>query len=501
MNFILMNETVKSKYATNLASLFKGLNIELPPAVAKIEINGIADDSRRISPGDLFVAVPGHAADGRKYIGEASSLGAAAILTSPGANFKTDLPVILVDDLKTVAPIIADRFYQRPTEKMTISGITGTNGKTTVTYMLSGIFNSCGQRWGRIGTTGYDLGGQSLPSNNTTPGPIDLQKYFAAMVDAGLVGCAMEVSSHALDQGRCDAVRFASATFTNLSQDHLDYHKDMQAYFEAKALLFQKAPISVINIDDAYGGQLLQITKGETFTYSTQKKADLKYSLLDADIRLSRLHFDFRGQIAEFDMPLPGWFNQQNAAAAALTALALGLSLDVVVDGLSAALVVPGRLQPVKMGQPFGVYIDYAHTPDALEMLLQSLRLFQPNNLIVVFGCGGDRDKTKRPIMGDVASRLADTVFITSDNPRTEEPAAIIKDIVRGVVHRKKCQVIEDRVQAIKAALSKAAEGDIVVIAGKGHEDYQIIGKVKKYFSDFDVAKSDLNRMGYVDND
>jgi UDP-N-acetylmuramoyl-L-alanyl-D-glutamate--2,6-diaminopimelate ligase len=366
MNFILMNETVKSKYATKLASLFKGLNMELPPAVANIEINGLADDSRRISPGDLFVAVPGHAADGRKYIGEASSLGAVAILTSPGADFKTDLPVILVDDLKSIAPIIADRFYQSPTEKLTISGITGTNGKTTVTYMLSGIFNSCGQRWGRIGTTGYDLGSQSLPSNNTTPGPIDLQKYFATMVDAGLTGCAMEVSSHALDQGRCETVRFASATFTNLSQDHLDYHRDMQAYFEAKAILFQKTPISVINIDDAYGKQLLQNTKGEIFTYSTEKKADLRYRQLEADIHSSRLHFDFRGQIAEFDLPLPGWFNQQNAAAAALTGLVLGLSLDIVVAGLSAAPTVPGRLQPVKMGQPFGVYIDYAHTPDAL---------------------------------------------------------------------------------------------------------------------------------------
>ena len=489
------------KYVTKLASLFKDLGIELPANSGKIEINGLTDDSRKISPGDLFVAVPGHNADGRQYIGEASSLGAAAILTAPGKQFKADVPLILVDDLKKVIPRIADRFFHSPSQKLKISGITGTNGKTTVTYMLAGIFNSAGQRWGRIGTTGYDLGGQELPSNNTTPGPIDLQRYFAAMVDAGIVGCAMEVSSHALDQGRCDAVRFASATFTNLSQDHLDYHKNMQSYFEAKALLFDLAPIGIINIDDVHGKKLLEHARGEILTYSAEHKADLQYRMLDADIHSTRMHFDFRGQIADFDLPLPGWFNQQNAAAAAATALGLGLSLDIVADGLSSAPVVPGRLQSVKMGQPFGVYVDYAHTPDALEKLLLSLRQFHPKNLIVVFGCGGDRDKTKRPIMGDVASRLADNVFITSDNPRTEEPAAIIKEVVGGVVNRKKCQVIEDRSLAIKAALSKATEDDIVVIAGKGHEDYQIIGTVKKYFSDFDVAKSMLNRLGYVNND
>ena len=501
MNFILMNEKTKSKYATTLGALFKDLNIPLPRGSASLEVNGLADDSRRVNLGDLFVAVPGFGADGRNYIGEATSLGAIAVLTAPGFKFKTDVPLILTENLKMIVPAVADRFYRSPTERLTVAGVTGTNGKTTVTYLLAAIFDSTGQKWGRIGTTGYDLGGPMLPSSNTTPGPIDLQRYFATMVERELKGCAMEVSSHAMHQGRCEAVKFASATFTNLSQDHLDYHKDMQSYFEAKALLFEKAPVAVINIDDAYGRKLIDRAIGKTITFSSERKADLKYRAVKADIHISTLEFEYEGRSLQFDLPLSGWFNHQNAAAAAATALGLGLSLEQVAEGLSSAPPVPGRLQAVKMGQPFGVYIDYAHTPDALEKLLLSLRQFEPKNLRVVFGCGGDRDRTKRPIMGEVVSKLADIVYITSDNPRTEEPAAIIKDIVKGIIDKNQCNVIEDRSQAIKTALSGAQEGDIVVIAGKGHEDYQVIGTVKKYFSDFEVAKSTLNKLGYAGND
>jgi UDP-N-acetylmuramoyl-L-alanyl-D-glutamate--2,6-diaminopimelate ligase len=501
MNFILMNEKTKSKYATTLNELFKGLNIQLPPGAGRLEINGLTDDSRKVNMGDLFVAVPGYGADGRNYIGEATSLGAVAVLTVPGFNFKTDAPLILTSDLKTILPVVAARFYGNPTEKLKVAGITGTNGKTTVSYLLTTIFDSAGQKWGRIGTVGYDLGGPMLPANNTTPGPIDLQRYFATMVEREMAGCAMEVSSHALHQGRCQAVNFASGTFTNLSQDHLDYHKDMQSYFEAKAMLFDRVPQAAINIDDIHGRKLADRFKGKLITFSSEKKADLRYKVVNADIHGSSLEFEFDGRSANFDFPLSGWFNHQNAAAAGATALGLGLSLERVADGLSCALPVPGRLQALKMGQPFGVYIDYAHTPDALEKLLASLRQFRPRNLRVVFGCGGDRDRGKRPLMGEVVSRLADFVYVTSDNPRTEDPASIIKDIVKGLIDRKKCQVIEDRAQAIKTALSGANEGDIVVIAGKGHEDYQIIGAVRKYFSDFEVAKLALNKLGYSSNE
>ena len=495
-----MNEKTKSRYATSLARLFQGVKVNVPSEAAQMEINGITDDSRKVNSGDLFVAVPGASVDGRKFIGEAASLGAAAILTSPHADLKCEIPLIFTEDIRIVSAAVADRFFGSPSRKLKISGITGTNGKTTVTYLVAGIFGAVGEKWGRIGTTGYDLGGQILPSSNTTPGPIDLQRYFATMVERGLTGCAMEVSSHALSQGRCESVTFASATFTNLSQDHLDYHKDMKSYFDAKARLFSMAPVAIINIDDTYGLRLSGRLKGDVITFGSDKKSDLRYRVVGFDIHGSTLEFEFCGRKAEFRFPLAGWFNHQNAAAAAATAIGLGVSLEDAASGLSNAPAVPGRLQAVRMGQPFGVYVDYAHTPDALEKLLTSLREFQPKNLRIVFGCGGDRDKTKRPIMGTVASKQADVVYVTSDNPRSEKPGEIIKDILRGITDKKRCIVIEDRAQAIKTALGQATDGDIVVIAGKGHEDYQIIGSVRKYFSDFDAAGSALSKLGYASN-
>jgi UDP-N-acetylmuramyl-tripeptide synthetase len=500
MNFILMNEMTRSNYATTLGALVRGMDVHMGSGLDEIEINGLADDSRRVNHGDLFIAVPGSAADGRAFIGEASSLGAAAVLTSPGPKITAEIPIIYVDDIRAASASIADRFYQSPTSRLTVGGITGTNGKTTVSYLLAAIFGAAGRKWGRIGTTNYDLGGQILQSGNTTPGPIDLQRHFATMVERELSGCAMEVSSHALHQGRCAAVRFASATFTNLSQDHLDYHKDMHAYFEAKAMLFDSAPIAVINVDDIHGRRLAERARGKLLSFATERDADFRYRVLDADMHGSKLEFTHGDSRVEIDFPLPGWFNHQNAAAAAATAVALGLSLDKAAKGLADPPAVPGRLQAVKAGQPFGIYIDYAHTPDALEKLLSSLRQFHPRNLRIVFGCGGDRDRTKRPIMGGVASSLADIVYVTSDNPRSEEPATIIRDIMKGISDRKRCQLIEDRAQAIRVALSQASEGDIVVIAGKGHEDYQIVGTVKKYFSDYEVAKSVLGKLGYENN-
>jgi UDP-N-acetylmuramoyl-L-alanyl-D-glutamate--2,6-diaminopimelate ligase len=497
MNFILMNEQTKSKYATKLGLLFRSLDVEIKAAWQGIEINGITDDSRKVNRGDLFVAVPGNSIDGRAFIGEAASLGASAVLTAPGHDIKTDIPLITASRLRSVTATIAKRFYQSPSSKLKVAGITGTNGKTTVSYLLAGIFDFLGQKWGRIGTTNYDLGGQLLQSGNTTPGAIDLQRYFATMVERQIYGCAMEVSSHALHQGRCEAVNFAVGVFTNLSQDHLDYHKDMKSYFDAKALLFDVAPLAVINIDDKYGRKLIERAKGKILTFGIDKKAEFRYRAKKADIRSSIMEFNHNGKKVEFEFPLPGWFNHQNAAAAGAAALALGVSLERAAEGLSHPPEVPGRLQAVKMGQPFGIYVDYAHTPDALEKLLASLREFHPKNLRIVFGCGGDRDKTKRSVMGGVASELADILYVTSDNPRTESPSAIIKEIVKGIPDKMRCQVIEDRAQAIKTALSQALEGDIVAIAGKGHEDYQIIGTVKKYFSDFEIAKSILSKLGY----
>ena len=496
----VMNEIKKSSRRLTLRELFAGFDVAVPEDSYDIEISGLADDSREVKSGDLFIAVPGHDTDGRKYIAEASSLGAVAILTSPGEDLHANIPIVLSNNLRSDLCAAADRFYDHPSSKITVAGITGTNGKTTTAFLLATIFEISGGKWGRIGTIGCDIAGRRIPCGNTTPGGIDLHRFFAFMVEKKLTGCAMEVSSHALDQNRTGNIHFSSATFTNLTQDHLDYHQDMESYFEAKAKLFVDAPVSVINIDDEYGRKLIDRVRGEVVTFSSETDADLKYGCIDSDMQGSVLEFRHGGEDRSFRFPLPGWFNHQNAAAAAATAIGLGLTLDQAVEGLSQSTAIPGRLEPVDLGQPFAVYIDYAHTPNALERLLSSLRRFNPNRLHVVFGCGGDRDRKKRPLMGAITSNLADHIYLTSDNPRTEDPGAIIDDTLKGIVDRKKCTVIEDRSLAIKTAISRASKGDIVAIAGKGHEDYQVIGTMKKFFSDIEVARSVLRKLGYGDN-
>lgn len=495
-----MNDIGKQSRRMILRELFAGFDVAVPEDSCDIEISGLADDSREVKPGDLFVAVPGHDTDGRKYIAEASSLGAAAILTSPGIDLHAEVPIVLSDNLRSDLGAIADRFYDHPSSKMTVAGITGTNGKTTTTFLLTTIFEISGIKWGRIGTIGCDAAGRHMNCGNTTPGSIDLHRFFAFMIEQNLAGCAMEVSSHALDQNRTGEISFASATFINLTQDHLDYHEDMESYFAAKAKLFADVPVSVINIDDEYGRRLVDRIDGKVVTFSSDSDADLKFSCIEADNRGSVLKFRHGGRDESFRFPLPGWFNHQNAAAAAATAIGLGLTLDQAIEGLSQATVIPGRLEPIDLGQPFAVYIDYAHTPNALERLLTSLRRFKPNKLHVVFGCGGDRDKKKRPLMGEITSNLADYVYLTSDNPRTEDPRAIIDDTLKGIADCKKCIVIEDRTEAIKMAISRASENDIVAIAGKGHEEYQVVGSVRKFFSDIEVAKSVLRKQGYGNN-
>ncbi|MEE9554656.1 MAG: UDP-N-acetylmuramoyl-L-alanyl-D-glutamate--2,6-diaminopimelate ligase [candidate division Zixibacteria bacterium] len=497
MNFMTVENEKKNGRRISLETLLRGLALEMPSGAPGIEISGLTDDSREVIPGDLFAAIPGYKTDGRKYISEALSLGAVAVLTSPGIDLHSEIPIIITEDIRKNLAFIADRYFEEPSNKLTVAGITGTNGKTTTSYLLAGIFESAGWSWGKIGTIGYDIGSRNISSGNTTPGIINIQRYLAEMIKSGFSGCAMEVSSHALEQGRARGVRFSSATFTNLSQDHLDYHNDMESYFESKARLFNDIPLAVINIDDSYGVQLLKRASGSVITFGTGDNADFGYSCDEMNICGSLLEFRYDGLKKDFRFPLPGIFNHQNVAAAAATAVGLGLSLDEAVDGLRIARAVPGRLQPIVMGQPFAVFIDYAHTPDALEKLLTSLREFKPKKLHVVFGCGGDRDRKKRPMMGRIASVLGDHVYLTSDNPRTEDPGIIIEDTLKGMVDRKKCQVIEDRSMAIKTAISKISEGDVLVIAGKGHEDYQVVGTVKKYFSDIEVAESELRKSGY----
>jgi UDP-N-acetylmuramoyl-L-alanyl-D-glutamate--2,6-diaminopimelate ligase len=495
-----MNDNKRIKRPVSLIDLFAGFGVRLPEAGANLKIEGISVDSRTVRTGDLFIAVPGHSQDGRRYIAEAASLGAVAILTIPGKDIKCDIPVIFADDLRPVAAGVASRFYENPSRKLTVSGVTGTNGKTTTTYLLTSILRAAGRKWGKIGTIGYDTGSRIIPAQNTTPGPVEIQKFLAEMVENGMDGCAMEASSHALDQGRCEGISFSSATFTNLTQDHLDYHENMEKYFQSKAALFTNVPRSIINIDDEYGRRLISLAKGGILTYGSSGNAGLEWRVDKTEIGGSRLQFKYEGQTAEFELPIPGIFNHYNAAAAGATALALGMSLPEVAFGLSRAAPVPGRMQAVSLGQPFGVYVDYAHTPGALERLLQSVKSFKPRKIHVVFGCGGDRDVTKRPLMAAAVSNYADRIYLTSDNPRTEDPARIIKDALSGITDKKKFRDIEDRALAIKTAIVSAEAGDIVVIAGKGHEEYQITQGVKKYFSDIEAAKAELRKLGYEEH-
>jgi UDP-N-acetylmuramoyl-L-alanyl-D-glutamate--2,6-diaminopimelate ligase len=497
MNFATMRNNDRISQSIRLSRLFEGINISIPAGSEDLKIDGIAADSRMIQPGDLFIAIPGHSQDGRKYIPEAVSLGAVAILTVPGRDVLANIPVIIAENLNAVIPEITNRFYDYPSRKIKIAGVTGTNGKTTTIHLISAIFRSIGEKWGRIGTIGYDTGSRTLPSTNTTPGPVDIQKLIAEMVKNGLNGCAMEVSSHALDQGRCNGIKFHSATFTNLTQDHLDYHENMEKYFLAKAKLFENVERSIINVDDQYGKKLMNQMGEGVVSYGFREHADLECKAVAADIESSTLEFEYKGQSVQFDFPLPGIFNHLNAAAAAATGLAYGLSLREVTNGLSKAKAVPGRMQSISLGQPFGVYVDYAHTPDALKSLLESVKNFKANKIHIVFGCGGDRDAGKRPLMARAASESADLVYLTSDNPRTEDPQKIIKDALAGITDKKRCRVIEDRALAIRTAITSAEKGDIVVIAGKGHEEYQVSGTVRKFFSDIEAAKSELRKLGY----
>jgi UDP-N-acetylmuramoyl-L-alanyl-D-glutamate--2,6-diaminopimelate ligase len=501
MNFAIMSNNEKIHRIIKSTDLFDGLQVRFPPGMDDFRINGIPIDSRKVRQGNLFIAVPGHSQDGRKYIAEAVSLGASAVLTAPGKKIDTSVPIITADNLRNVISIVANRFYEFPSGKLNVAGITGTNGKTTTVYLLAGIYESVGKKWGKVGTIAYETGSRVIPAQNTTPGQVDVQQLLAEMVDNKLDGCAMEVSSHALDQGRCDGVKFSSATFTNLTQDHLDYHDNMEKYFLSKAALFDNVACSVINVDDEYGRRLLSRADGRIMTFAFDQDADLRCRSISADIGSSVLEFRHNGRAIRFELPLPGYFNHLNAAAAGATALASGLSLEEVTTGLSKAASVPGRMQAISMGQPYGVYVDYAHTHGALERLLESVKNFKPQNIHLVFGCGGDRDVTKRPLMAEVASRLADYVYLTTDNPRTEDPGKILKDTLAGITDKKRCQVIEDRALAVRAAITSAASGDIVVIAGKGHEEYQIVEGVRKYFSDIEAAKSELRKLGYEDDD
>ena len=457
-----------------------------------IEISELAYDSRRVEPGTLFFCVPGEKSDGHDFAEAAVEAGASGLVVERELGKLAVTQVVVPDARAAMAPVAA-RFYGDPTGELKVVGITGTNGKTTTAFLLREILESAGVQSGLLGTVKQVVGGAEEEVERTTPEAIDLQAAFRRMLDGGDRACVMEVSSHALVLHRCDAIHFDVALFTNLTQDHLDFHADMEDYFASKRLLFEMGPRTVIvNVDDSYGRRLAG--EFECVTFSVEGgEADLAAG----DVGLTPLGAEFMvNGTTQASTRLPGHFNVANALGALAAAGALGVDLDQAAAGLSAAAPPPGRFEPIDEGQPFSVLVDYAHTPDSLENVLQAAREMTAGRLLAVFGAGGDRDRDKRPKMGRAGAENADLVIVTSDNPRSEDPESIVAEVKAGTGGGNSVEAEVDRRAAIALALSRAEPGDTVVIAGKGHEQGQEFEHGRKLpFDDRDVAREELHRL------
>lgn len=480
-----------------LGELIQGIDTIHVTGDAMTEVASITVDSRKVSKGSLFAAVRGFSVDGNIFIPDAVRKGASVIVTDAEADIQ-GAAVIRVHDARKAAAVIADRFYQSPQESLVMTGVTGTNGKTTTTYMVKSIFEAGGMGCGVIGTIKHIVGKRSVQSLNTTPEAADIHAYLAEMVSAGQTACVMEVSSHALSLSRVYGIRFRAAAYLNLTRDHLDFHGDFKSYLDAKSILFSSLSgdaTAVINRDDPYADHIIHISKNANImTFGESAGTDIRPESMRLGPKGSDITLATPSGTIHILLPIPGRYNVWNAMAATGIGLASGLPLDVVARGLEAVETVKGRYEIVDEGQPFTVIVDYAHTPDALERVLTSAREITTGRVISVFGCGGDRDKGKRPMMGGISSRIADISVVTSDNPRTEDPNAIIKDIIEGIAPDSTYEIHADREEAIERALSLARPDDTVVIAGKGHEDYQIIGTERRHFDDAETVRRIVRR-------
>jgi UDP-N-acetylmuramoyl-L-alanyl-D-glutamate--2,6-diaminopimelate ligase len=460
---------------------------------AETEVARAVHDSRRVRPGDLFVAMPGAKADGHQFVQTALEAGARAAVVEHEVDLPSRPPLLVVRDAREALAIASHALAGDPTQRLTVCGVTGTNGKTTTSFLTRSILERSGRPTGVIGTIGYIIGRREIPSQMTTPDADDLAAYFAEMVDSGLTAAVMEVSSHALHQKRTVGINFRVGAFTNLTPEHLDYHKDMVSYREAKGILFAGLAAdatAVLNTDDEASRSFADATRARVLWYGFTPQADVTAADIRADVRGSTFTLVTPRGKARVRTPLLGQHNIANCLTAAAIGEAIEVPLGEIVGGIEALLTVRGRLEPVPTPLPFAVLVDYAHKTDALRHALGTVRelVKGQGRLIVVFGCGGDRDRFKRPAMAKVSEELADRIFVTSDNPRTEKPEAIVAEIVGGFASMDKVTVDLDRRAAIGLALGEARTGDVVIIAGKGHETYQIIGDVTRPFDDREVA-------------
>jgi UDP-N-acetylmuramoyl-L-alanyl-D-glutamate--2,6-diaminopimelate ligase len=477
-----------------LSELIAEIEVEELSGEAAVEISGLAYDSGRVGEGTLFFCVPGQSRDGHDFGPAAVEAGAAALVVER----RLELPVtqVRVADARAAMAPLAARFWGDPTAELQMAGITGTNGKTTTAFLLRTILERAGRSCGLLGTVKQVVGGVEEEVVRTTPEAIDLQATFRRMIEAGDQACAMEVSSHALTLHRADSIHFDTAVFTNLSQDHLDFHADMEDYFSAKRMLFDAGPgAAVINLDDDYGRRLAADVEAITFS-TAGAAADFRASGIELGPSGAGFTVDYSRGSVRVVTRLGGAFNVSNALAALAAAHTLGVPPDVSAEALSHATGVPGRFEAIEEGQPFAVLVDYAHTPEALQNVLLAARPLTEERLISVFGAGGDRDRDKRPHMGRIASELSDLAIVTSDNPRSEDPGSIIDQILDGIEARDRVQVQEDRRAAIGLALREAGAGDTVLIAGKGHEQGQEFEAGRKIpFDDREVAREELRKL------
>ena len=476
-----------------LSELLKDIRVLETNADLDSEIAGVRYDSRLVQPGDLFVAITGYAADGHRFIPDAVSKGAVCIVCERKPT--ADIPYVLVANARAALAALGASWFGHPAEKMTILGVTGTNGKTTVTYLLKSVLEQVlGAKVGLIGTIQNMIGSTVLPTERTTPESFELQGLFAEMAAAGCTHVVMEVSSHALALHRVDCIPFAVGAFTNLTEDHLDFHETMEAYRQAKALLFRRCMFSVFNIDDAMVAQTVKEAASWTLTSSVNGQATADLTASDITLASDSVRFEahFENRSCPVRLGIPGRFSIYNALTVLGMAMGIGIPMEDAAKALANAKGVKGRMEVVPTpGKDYTVLIDYAHTPDALDNVLTTVKGFCKGRLIAVFGCGGDRDAAKRPIMGQIGVRLADLAIITSDNPRTEDPNKIIADILKQLFEP--CHpylVVENRREAIARAMREARANDIIVLCGKGHEDYQIIGTQKLHLDEREeVAK------------